>query len=87
MSCVTHLLIFPEFPTASYVLGVPEVTLNAVRGTTTLEVYAPPVHFWQSVQWQSAVTAGSPWYSSMRCVGTFSFFHTDKWKEEVAEYI
>jgi hypothetical protein len=25
-----------------------------------LEVYAPPDHFWQSVQWQSAVTAGSP---------------------------
>jgi hypothetical protein len=48
--CVTYLLIFPEFPTASYVLGVPEVTLKAVRGSTTLEVYAPPVHFWQSVQ-------------------------------------
>lgn len=45
---------------AAYDLGVPLVTLNEVRGTTTLDVYAPPDHFWQSVQWQSAVTAGSP---------------------------
>lgn len=36
------------------------LTLKFVRGTTTLEVYAAPVHFWQSVQWQRAVVAGSP---------------------------
>lgn len=60
----THLFTFPEFPIASYVFGVPDVTLKFVRGTTALEVYAPPVHFWQSVQWQRAVTAGSPVNSS-----------------------
>lgn len=30
------------------------LTLKSLRGTTALDVYAPPVHFWQSVQWQSA---------------------------------
>lgn len=32
------LLILPELPTASYVLGVPFVTLKLARGTTTLDV-------------------------------------------------
>jgi len=46
----TYLLILPLSPLASQVLGLlDEVTLKDLRGTTTLEVYAAPVHFWQSL--------------------------------------
>lgn len=46
----THLLILPLSPVASQVFGLAdEVTLKDLRGTTTLDVYAAPVHFWQSL--------------------------------------
>lgn len=40
--------------------GLPLMMDNAVVGTATLDEKPDPLHFWQSVQWQSAVIAGSP---------------------------
>lgn len=38
---------------------IPLVTEKSSSATTALEVKAPPVHFWQSMQWQRAVIAAS----------------------------
>ena len=40
--------------------GVPLVTLKAGVGTTAFAEKVEPPHFWHSVQWHKAVTAGSP---------------------------
>jgi len=52
---------FPESaPMVTKLFGVPFVILNAVWGTTTMDCRPDPLHFEQSLQWQSALAAGSP---------------------------